>query len=141
MKKSFFVIFLFWSAACGPVPDPKLPDARPASSHTLTVVVCEEGPGDSCRPLKKISQAIVIIDDREAGRTNEDGSLTTTVKRGARAVNIGAVGYAGVEIRVDVRRHGRCDVELRPTPLSPSRVRPEDQFFCQEQVEIDSTQK
>jgi hypothetical protein len=114
MKNPLPIVLLLWSAAWSPIPEPKLPDGRPASSHTLTVVVCEEGPGDGCRDLKKISQATVIIDDRQAGRTNEDGSLTTTVQRGPRALHIAAVGYAGVEIRVDVRSDAHCDVELKP---------------------------
>ncbi|HEX2457636.1 MAG TPA: PEGA domain-containing protein [Vicinamibacterales bacterium] len=129
MKNTLPVVLLLWSVAWGPIPEPKLPDARPASSHPLTVVVCEEGPGDGCRALKKISQATVIIDDRYAGRTNEDGSLTTMVQRGPRALNIAAVGYAAVELRVDVRSDAHFDVELKPAPPLLSRIRAEDRFF------------
>ena len=118
---AFPIVLLLWSAGWGPMPEPTLADAGPASSHLLTIVVCEEGPGDGCRALKKISQATVIIDDRDAGRTNDDGSLTTRVQRGLRTVHIAAVGYAGVEIRIDVRSDAQCDVELKP--MSPSLSR------------------
>jgi hypothetical protein len=50
------------------------------------------------------------------------------VQRGQRALNIAAEGYAGVEIRVDVRSDAHCDVELKPAPPRLSRIR-EDRFF------------
>jgi PEGA domain len=124
-KKSLHVALLVCSAAFGPLPDPRLSFAGPVSSHQLTIVVCEEGPGDLCTDLKKIGGATVIIDDREAGRTNEDGSLTTMVQRGRRTLHIAAIGYAGVEIPVEVSRDTHHHFELKPTPLF-SRVRAED---------------
>jgi hypothetical protein len=117
MKKSLPVILLFWSTA-GPIPHFTLPDARPPSGYPLAVVVCEEGPGNGCRDLKKISQAVVFIDNRYAGKTDENGSITFTVQRGSRKLYIAAVGHDGVGIQVDVREDAHCDVELRPTRTS-----------------------
>jgi hypothetical protein len=87
-KKSLHVALLLWSAVFGPLPDPELANARPVSRHQLTIFVCEEGPGDLCTDLKRIGGATVIIDDRQAGRTNEDGFLTATVPRGQRTLTI-----------------------------------------------------
>jgi hypothetical protein len=128
MKKSLPVILLFWSAAYGPIPHFKVPDARPPSGYPLAVVVCEEGPGNGCRDLKKISQAVVFIDNRYAGKTDEHGSITLTVQRGSRTLYIAAVGHDGVGIQVDVRGDAHCDVELRPT-RQLSHGRAEDQSF------------
>jgi hypothetical protein len=113
-KKSLHVALLVWSAVFGPLPDPRLADARPVASHQLTILVCEEGPGDLCTDLKKIGGATVIIDDRQAGRTNEGGSLTATVPRGRRTLHIGAVGYVGVGMPVEVSRDAHHHVELKP---------------------------
>jgi hypothetical protein len=129
MKKSLPVILLFWCAACGPIPHLQPLNARPPASYPLAVVVCEEGPEDGCRDLKKIPDAVVFIDNRYAGRTDEHGSLTTTVPRGSRALYIGAAGHDGIGIQVDVRGDAQCDVELKPVP-PVTHVRDEDQFFA-----------
>lgn len=113
-KRTLHVVLLVWSAVFGPLPDPKLADARPVANHQLTIVVCEEGPGDICTDLKKIGGATVIIDDSQAGRTNEAGSLTATVPRGRHMLHIGAVGYAAVGMPVEVSRDAHHHVELKP---------------------------